>query len=544
MGRKKSRSKSCRSSKADGNRGGNRGGDRDGNSRNCRYESKTEEDATDETRETTRTFSKSEEIRHDRANNAPIDINSRLSYPLIRGRLSEDLETSWAIDENDEEETRLVLTVKPRFVFVSSLCAVCLEKSKVFCERCRMVSYCSPAHRAQGLREHRDLCEALTEIRSSIVSSMSVESEERLDPEQYRVYRLQLLAILESKSGRPLKLWEREIVLYPRVCRICRRFSEDFDCCAVCGMESFCQRHRQVHDKWCKEFQVLRRCLFLQYNHGHVDPKIPRERQRFVVGKIAVSGINFDELIHRVYGDCSYYHEMDCYTYSMLSHVSTIPLTTLYAMQICCSEWGKKAELNVHVLGAEFQFEGVNLHVWEQMFLHFLPKLKRLRLVLVGPELELPNGVPANLLSKVKLCCECKAADRVVDVRFRPRMLYHEFVRDRVERVEKNPDLICAFNPGLYRKTGFAGEDTWPETIREFCKTPTPVIVTSYTANEIFWEISRIKSIDPEVGIILEPQRNPFASIKPDRNFVSDDTNPLIYKNYYVAIVAGKSICS
>ncbi|XP_031839611.1 uncharacterized protein LOC116430084 [Nomia melanderi] len=524
MGRKKCRSKSCRLSKADGN-------GRGGNARNRRDESRAkEEDAR----------SKSEEIGADRASNVPIDVHSRLSYPLIRGRSSEDLETSWSIDESDEEETRLVLTVKPRFVFVPSLCAVCLERSKVFCERCRMVSYCSPVHRAQGLRQHRDLCGPLTEIRSSFAASMSVESEERLDAERYRVYRLQLLAILESKSGRPLKLWEREIVLYPRVCRICRRFSEDFECCAACGMESFCRHHRQPHDEWCKEFQVLRRCLFLQHNHGHVDPKIPRGRERLAGGELALPGTNFDELTHRVYGDCSYYREMDCYTYAMLSHVCTIPLTTLYAMQICCSEWREKPELNVHVLGAEFQFEGVNLHVWERMFLHFLPKLRRLRLALVGPELELPNGVPANLLSKVNLCPECKAADRLVDVRFRPRTLYHEFVRDRVEHAEGRPDLICAFNPGLYRKTGFAGEDTWPETIREFSRMSTPVVVTSYTANEIFWEISRIKSIDREVEVLLEPQRNPFASIKPDRNFVSDDTNPLIYKNYYVAIVAAE----
>lgn len=52
-------------------------------------------------------------------------------------------------------------------------------------------------------------------------------------------------------------------------------------------------------------------------------------------------------------------------------------------------------------------------------------------------------------------------------------------------------------------------------------------------------EMIRIKSI-ANVETILEPRRNPFASIKPDRNFVSDDTAPLIYKNYYLAIVKGK----
>jgi len=66
-----------------------------------------------------------------------------------------------------------------------------------------------------------------------------------------------------------------------------------------------------------------------------------------------------------------------------------------------------------------------------------------------------------------------------------------------------------------------------------------PVCVTSYTKQEIPREMIRIKSI-ADVETILEPQKNPFASIKPDRNFVSDETAPLIYKNYYLTIVKGK----
>ncbi|XP_015434939.1 PREDICTED: uncharacterized protein LOC107190619 [Dufourea novaeangliae] len=478
-----------------------------------------------------------EGFRPDREEKISIGVGLRLNYPLVGECLPEDLEISST--GSDDEEFSIEMTVKPRFMFVASLCAVCLERSefKVLCECCRMLSYCSIAHRKQGLPEHRDLCESLKEIRSSIASTMSAESNERLNAEQYRVYRLELLTILEAKSGRPLNLWEKEIVLYPRVCRICRCFSESLICCAVCAMESFCQNHREEHEKWCKEFQVLQRCLFLQNKHGCVYPKIPNKPQR---SSVALSDTSFDELImHRIYENSSYYREMDCFTYSTLSHLCTIPLTTLYSIEISCPEWQKKTELVVHVLGAEFQFEGVNLHVWEKMFLHFLPNLKRLCLVLVGPELRLPNGVPPNLLSKVKLCSECKAASRAVVVVFRPETLYHELVREKLEHDVK-PDLICAFNPGLYRKTGFAGKDTWPETIKEFCKTKTPVVITAYTADEMFWEIARIKSVD-KIEVMLESQQNPFASIKPDRNFVSDDTSPLIYKNYYIGIIKGES---
>ena len=114
-------------------------------------------------------------------------------------------------------------------------------------------------------------------------------------------------------------------------------------------------------------------------------------------------------------------------------------------------------------------------------------------------------------------------------------MLYH----DAAERLAA-PDLICIYNPGLYRKTGFGGRDSWHETIREFCEASVPVAVTSYTKREILWEIARINSV-ADVEIVLQPRQNPFASVKPDRNFVSDDTDPLIYKNYYLTVVKGKS---
>ncbi|XP_076676364.1 uncharacterized protein LOC143373227 [Andrena cerasifolii] len=467
-----------------------------------------------------------------------IGVEPRLIYPLVRASLAKDSSVEEEEEEEEEEdEESIELNVKPRFVFVSSLCAVCLKKSQVFCERCQMVSYCSEDHRSHGLLEHGDICDGLREIRRSIATSLSDESIERLDAEQYRVYRLRLLGILESKIDRPLRFWEREIVLYPRVCRICRRYREHPTCCAYCAMEYFCEDHGEQHQRWCREFRVLRRCLFLQYRHGCVYPTIPNVRREICV---ASPDVDFDRLMHRIYQNSPYYREMDCYTYSILSHQSTIPLTVLYSMQTCCSEWSSKTDWTIHVLGAEFQFEGINLAVWEKLFLHFLPNLKRLRLLLVGPELRLPSNVPTRLLSKVKLCSGCKSAGRTVDVLFRPERLYHELVRDEPGpgRVAE-PDLICLFNPGLYRKTGFAGKDTWLDTIREFARVSIPVVVTSYTKEEIFWEITRINSLI-QVNVLLEPRRNPFASIKPDRNFVTDHTNPLIYKNYYITIVQAK----
>ncbi|XP_017879387.1 uncharacterized protein LOC108624515 [Ceratina calcarata] len=462
-----------------------------------------------------------EDVIDEKKREVPIEVRSRLSYPLIS-----------TLSRSEDEEGEIQLNIKPRFVFVSSLCALCSEKSKLCCEKCEMVSYCSKRHQAQGLREHRGLCEALAEIHSSIVSTIS----SKLDPEQYRVFRLRLLAIFESRIGRSLELWEREIVLYPRVCRICRRFVEKLVCCPRCGMESFCENHGEEHENWCEQFQIFQRFLFLQRKHGRVEPWIPNVHRSMSVGTSY-----FDELMCEIYGDSSYYRQMDCYTYCLLSHLSTIPLTALYTMQISCDDWQTKIEYTIHVIGAEFQFEGINLYVWEKLFLHLSANLKTLRLIFIGPELHLPRDVPPKLLSTVNLCQRCKSDNRAIVVSFKPEKLYHDVIHDSTSIAE--PDLICAFNPGLYRKTGFGGRDTWFETIREFCGKLKPVAITSYTADEMVWEMARIGSV-AEIDVILQPRLNPYASIKPDRNFVSDDTNPLIYKNFHIAIVKGKTISS
>lgn len=468
--------------------------------------------------------------------NDPIGVRSRLMYPLVQSSL---LINSSILSEEDEsvEDECIELKVKPRFVFVSSLCMVCSKKSQLFCERCQMVSYCSIMHQTQGLSLHRELCEALTEIHSSIVLTLSDGSGVQLDADQYRIYRLKLLAILESEVKRSLDLWEKEIILYPRVCRVCRRFSEKLICCTHCGMEFFCEEHGDEHKNWCEEFRVYQRILHLQHKHGYVNPKIPNAHLEMFV---AQSEFDFDKLMHRIYGNSLYYRQMDCYTYALLSHLCTIPLTALYSMQISCPEWRDRTDWTIHILGAEFQFEGIHLDVWEKLFLHFLPNLQKLHLILIGPELQLPKDIPPRLLSMVQICKKCKSAGRAVIVTFKPEKLYHCLVRDPSQTLA-TPDLICLYNPGLYRTTGFAGKDTWLETIREFSKTLAPTTITSYTAQEMLWEINRINSV-ADVEVLLQPCKNPFASVKPDRNFVSDNTNPLIYKNYYITIVKGKSI--
>lgn len=98
--------------------------------------------------------------------------------------------------------------------------------------------------------------------------------------------------------------------------------------------------------------------------------------------------------------------------------------------------------------------------------------------------------------------------------------------------------LVCFFNPGLYRTTGFALQDTWPETIRATLNLKCPVVVTSYTKYEAPLDMSHfLNQSNRHLNVVLPPTTNPFGSKKPERNFISDDDAPFMFKNYQCFVV-------
>lgn len=97
---------------------------------------------------------------------------------------------------------------------------------------------------------------------------------------------------------------------------------------------------------------------------------------------------------------------------------------------------------------------------------------------------------------------------------------------------------MCFFNAGLYRATGYQWEDTWPETILKASQLKVPIVVTAYTEYEMPLDMARlVQESSRPLNVILPPIINPFTSIKPERNFISDHEAPLIFKNYYCFIV-------
>lgn len=158
------------------------------------------------------------------------------------------------------------------------------------------------------------------------------------------------------------------------------------------------------------------------------------------------------------------------------------------------------------------------------------------------------------------MCRDCRQSCRNVRFDFQCRTFYHDYAKSSAFT---KPDLskfltdilpstsskistsfsVCYFNPGLYRMTGFSGMDTWPETVESSLKLNCPIVVTSYTEFESPLDFAQIERFSKSAGRnkpleIIQPSAvNPFASQRPERNFISDDVAPMIFKNYYYFVV-------
>lgn len=165
--------------------------------------------------------------------------------------------------------------------------------------------------------------------------------------------------------------------------------------------------------------------------------------------------------------------------------------------------------------------------------LHLMPAVNVLKLVFTGADLNNEN-LPLDVISRIRPCRNCRQTCRAVKFDFHARTLYHEYARSPAFT---KPNLICFFNPGLYRTTAADGTDAWPDTIMAAVAQNCPIVVTSYTEAEAPLDFERIVTICNHVKIVQMPTRNPFKAVKPERNFLSEEAQPLMFKNFYYFIV-------
>ncbi|KAJ2927006.1 hypothetical protein H1R20_g10098, partial [Candolleomyces eurysporus] len=168
-----------------------------------------------------------------------------------------------------------------------------------------------------------------------------------------------------------------------------------------------------------------------------------------------------------------------------------LPMTILYALEVLNGEWKPKDTLVIHVLGPSGP-EIQNSMVFEEI-VHRLPGLKRLELLLCGPEMSAVNQTDTQGGPEMELDT-CPT--------------YHEHIQQKGSSF-KVPDLAVAFNSGASE----VESDSWKETMKMLIEKKVPSVFTSFNELEAGKESAMLSELGAPLVPELGPCRNPWGSM-------------------------------
>ncbi|XP_034826245.1 uncharacterized protein [Maniola hyperantus] len=431
-----------------------------------------------------------------------------------------------------------------RKVFLQNTCHVCKKDlvHRVPCTFCSLVFYCSQKHKDEDWSQHQSLCFAVCTIAHLKEQKHIYAGTQNILGHNYRVLRMETILSCEKILNRKLVPWEQEALLYPRLCSDvkCRQWKQgQLKDCTGCGQLSYCIEHPEhlppSHQRWCKSYALYQRLVNYQLTKGRLEPLRPTR----ALNHYQMPG-NINDVLGSIYEEKI---DMDDIQYAALTQIATAPLTAAYSYQIhsskmnstCANGMKKNLTFTIHVVGAELPFEADSLNKWETFFLHLRSDVKDLRVVMVGPDIN-SSKLPLDLLAKIKLCENCQTNKRRVLFDFHDNENYHDYYSSDGF---VTPDIVCAFNQNIHRAFAYNIE-TWPSTINSILKQRVPFVLTSYSIEELRRDLGKVRECARvDFNVVSEIKYNPFSSVRPDRNFITDHEIPLLFKNYCFCILCG-----
>jgi mitochondrial splicing suppressor protein 51 len=263
-----------------------------------------------------------------------------------------------------------------------------------------MISYCSPSHRAADADNHKTFCSAIQFIAKKR-GGHCYHMSKKLDYQEFRNIRVYTLSLCETDLQRPLLSYEREILLFPRICaaNICREWKpEALADCEHCGLVAYCANKNEhlpdSHKEWCKQFSLYHKLVQRQKANGKIEPEMPTK----IVKVPTAPPASMDEIFKILYKNAANSLK-DELLYSTMTQIATVPLTALLGLAHCSGDVPEN--FTIHLIGAELQFEGEAIEKWESFFLHFVPQITQLNIVFIGPEFNNEN-LPLDVISRIR----------------------------------------------------------------------------------------------------------------------------------------------
>ncbi|PAA57516.1 hypothetical protein BOX15_Mlig012025g2 [Macrostomum lignano] len=339
------------------------------------------------------------------------------------------------------------------------------------CNSCKLVVYCCQAHRRLDKPAHRSFCQAVRRHRKQIVSGAGLFSDAKgLDAAEFWRLRQRKIASIVDLLGRQLAPWERQALIYPRLCCICysdRRLS----LCPVCLSAAYCcPEHRRQHEaahrgnavshtKLFNAYLLLRELHFnglpdppLCVYQPRVDSYSPLEMQP------RLDFLNSDDapsLMPQLTAapaasEAASTGIAPWVRQAFASESASYPLTLLYVWEQVRPPPGTEPLASRSCLTIQLARWPRSVPItranWE-LLLHRLPKLKLLRIILLLLEADKEEENSSDEPESdgiINVCDDCAAFGARIELR-RLRLVGGEATAQADAAVDE-PDAVCLFN--------------------------------------------------------------------------------------------------
>ncbi|XP_025993289.1 uncharacterized protein LOC105204810 [Solenopsis invicta] len=426
--------------------------------------------------------------------------------------------------ELDDKSFTSCHTLSNDFFFYATVCHVCKKfgdnVSLKRCSGCRMIAYCGREHQKRHWTLHKPLCNAIQDV----LREYSMEGHD-VTSQEWNNVKLNFMLLVSIKLKRVLERSEIQLLTFPRECEVCHerngRLLED---CQDCLSVSFCKDHRDSikHKDFC---YALKLCFHLSLTDASEDQPVKLSYLRHISNIDTFRDMKDFLKIYLNIKKRTFSNMQNDILLARHSHYFSPSLTLFHAVKILDFA-PKYRTLIIHVVGAN-NVEESTIPAWE-VLLHLMPAISLITIVMIGPELT----VDSNKF-QLSMCDDCIAQKKKIEFSLN-QSLYTHYVQSPLFL---KPDLIVGFTIGLHEFEFESKMETWAPSIKVLAKQNCPFILTCYKG-EIEKEIGRLNAILDRKVDFLYSGNNPFASLRPQRNFGSE---MVFYWNYNLTVY--RSFC-
>lgn len=321
-------------------------------------------------------------------------------------------------------------------------------------------------------------------------------------------YKFKFLSLVENILGRNLRNIEKEIVLKPKCCIVCKESHSELSTCETCFSVNYCDKHKNegTHAYHCQQFTLLYKI------------------NKYIVDKYVTNSFVYIENISNFLEPYTFESELEHYE---LSEYTSFYRTLVHLIQFI--NFSNKS-LTLHVVGAsEYECSPYSIYLWENIF-HRISFINNITISFVGFDVTSDQF-------QMRLCQNCFENHKTITIECH-QMSYDSYIElhHKKDKSKVWSDLIIAYNAGFHEFENQPDTNTWTKTLEYILSTKKlPIAFTAYTKDEIHKDTQIIKNIAQakesiDVQFMIESEVNAEASEKPR----IDPEDGVYYLNKYI----------